>query len=247
MRRLFGLLLALAASALSAQMPHGDSTGHAPIPTLTLVHKYAVSLNCTTTTCPSTPITSTGSGNALVVTLGGIVVTGPAADYISAITGVTCNSPGWNISTTWRSYDAGTAATSAAVCLSVAAAQTSLGITVTGASTQTGDLFIEEYHTTGSAGWSLETPAAPQLITSCTTCAGSALTLSGLNDVLVSVGTPSHSDTAIASPYANSQLGPGEASYEGDHFPTTSGATGSFTQNTSGNQYITTIALYDNF
>lgn len=246
MRRLFGLLLALAASALSAQMPHGDSTGHAPIPTITLVHKYAVSLNCTTTTCPSTPITSTGSGNALVVTLGGIVVTGPAADYISAITGITCNAPGWNISTTWQSYDHDTAATSAAVCLSVAAAQTSLGITITGASTQAGDLFVEEYHTTGS-GFSAETPVAPQLITACTTCTGSAIPITGLNDVLVSVGTPSHNDTAVAAPYSNSQLGPAEASYEGDHFPTVSGAIGSFTQSTLGNQFITTIALYDNF
>lgn len=228
------------------QIPMGGSTGHqVGLPTLTLVHHNAFNVNCTTTTCPTSTVSSTGAGNAAVIVFGGIVQTGPAATNINAITSLTCNPPGWQISATLQSYDAGTAATSVAYCLSLLGGQTTLGITLTNASTQAGDLFYREYHTTGT-GWSVETLASPQLITACTTCTGSAISLVGLNDVVISAGTPAHTITAMAAPYSNVDIGAAESAAIGDHFPTTSGAIGSFTQNTSGTLYITTIAIYDN-
>lgn len=170
--------------------------------TWTLVQE--VTSNCSGNSSASITVTSTGSGNLLVVVFGMSV-----AQTLSSVTGggtwVMCGA-------NCRITQSGAGTTDAGYTLSSSSGATSITWTLSGNPSSCDVQFYEYSFTSGPA--SLDVVGTRAQTSSVTNPAGVTLSLTGTSDVIVQACVPSGSVSAIGSPYTQPgvQVGAGTAS-----------------------------------
>jgi hypothetical protein len=175
MKRLLPLLLLLCATPAHA--------------TWTLVQVKDNTASCNAS-CPVT-VTATAAGNLLV------------AGVIAANTGITISSVSGGCAGTWTRAastavsGAGDGSSELFYCLNSSAAATTVTLTLSGSPNGLGVVW-EAHSTNGSiAVDSGATPSGTKTDTSCTSCAGTALTLSGNNDFIAALAPCGSSCTGL--------------------------------------------------
>jgi hypothetical protein len=196
----------------------------------------STTLNCNPT-CPSVTVPSTVAGDVILITDYG----SNAVNLSSATCSASCGGT-WVAPANCNATQATTGEVNCMYAIGVNAGLTSITATLSGSDGSV-ILNIREYHVT-SGTISAETVPAPTLITSgspCTSCTAPTVTLSGTDDIVISLAATQGTASAIASPFGNFAPQP-DGDAIGDHLNTNSGSGGVFTQ-TSGAATLLSIAF----
>jgi hypothetical protein len=140
-------------------------------------------------------------------------------------------------------YNASTGGVDCGYVLSSSSGATTVTVTMSG-NTPYGTVYFREYHTSATAGFSLD-KIGTSLNSSCTSCVTPSLALTGTNDVLIATGAPGGGFTGISSPYGDVQTENYTLTAMGDILNTNSGAGATITQNAADPAVLFTIAFKD--
>jgi hypothetical protein len=194
-------------------------------------------------TCPAMTINATGAGDLLFISA---VATGTGGGAQTNISSITCSPScgAWVLpGAACQLYSANTGGVDCGYVLSSAAGATSITVTMSG-NTPYGTVYFREYHTTATAGFSLD-KISTSLSSSCTFCVTPTLTLTGTNDVLIASGAPGGGFTGISTPYGDVQTESYTLTAMGDVLNTSSGTGATITQNANDPAVLYTIAFKD--
>jgi hypothetical protein len=194
-------------------------------------------------TCPAMTITSTGAGDLLFISA---VATGTGGGTQTNIASIACSPScgSWVLpGAACQLYNASTGGVDCGYVLSSSAGATTVTVTMSG-NTPYGTVYFREYHTSATAGFSLD-KIGTSLNSSCTSCVTPSLALTGTNDVLIATGAPGGGFTGISSPYGDVQTENYTLTAMGDILNTNSGAGATITQNAADPAVLFTIAFKD--
>jgi hypothetical protein len=228
---------------LSATFLHQLLINPNQTPQFTLVqHSISFSGACAPA-CSAFTVTSTGSNNLLWIGEGTYT---PVGAVISSVACSPSSCGTWVVPAGCNAFLSASGGTSCAYVLSSSSGATSITVTLATSASSGAELDFREYHTTGT-GFVLD--GTPQTATSggCSPCQAPNVTITGTNDVVISLASPDSSFTApTGTPlFAHQDIGTNGGIYA-DNFPTTVGTGGLFTQSSSLSAAMATIAFSDN-
>jgi hypothetical protein len=162
--------------------------------TWTLTQVKATSTCSTVTTCAVT-VTSTGAGHLLVA---GVITPGATTDAITTLTSGAC-AVSWVHCANCSLAASGDGGVDMSYCLNSASGTTSITITVTSAPAANWIAVIWEASSSlgNIAKDSGATPSGTKSDTTCTSCAGVSLTLSGNNNFIAALGAAGATATGV--------------------------------------------------